>query len=338
MSLIFADNLNKTYRVHHKEPGIKGSIKAVFKRNYEEKQAVNGINLNIREGALVGFIGPNGAGKTTTIKMLSGILIPTGGELKVLNFSPWKRELQFRKKISVVMGNRSQLLWDLPANETFELFREMYTVPKNQFHADIKYLAALLNVEHLMKIQIRRLSLGERMKMELIAALISRPSILFLDEPTIGLDLFAQRNIREVLKKYNYDFGTTIILTSHYLEDIKEVCDSLIVIDKGKKIFDGLTEQIISSLSLHKFIKVTLTEAIDSHSLEGLKDYITHHNQFEVVLRIPKSKTNEITSYILQHIQIEDLTIEDPAIEDVIENVYKSGGTSNHDNKLVESI
>ncbi|MGE6575992.1 ABC transporter ATP-binding protein [Paenibacillus xylanexedens] len=338
MNIIYAENLRKTYKVHHKEHGIKGSLKAIFKRQYEEKHAVNGINLEIKEGALMGFIGPNGAGKTTTLKMMSGILVPTGGDLKVLEFSPWKREVNFRRKISIVMGNRSQLLWDLPAMETFELFKEMYAVPINQYSADIKYLAELLDVEHLLKIQVRRLSLGERMKMELIAALIHRPSILFLDEPTIGLDLFAQRNIRDLLKKYNYEFGTTILLTSHYLEDIKQICDSLVVIDKGQIIYDGQTDKIIYSLGLHKFIKVTLTEPLDVLSFRELQDYITTYNEFEITFKIPKNKTNEIISHILQSFHIEDLIIEDPAIEDVIENVYKNGGASKREFQFTKGV
>jgi ABC-2 type transport system ATP-binding protein len=218
MATISVKGLSKYYQVHQKEPGLSGSIKSLFNRKYYDVKAVDDISFEIGEGELVGFIGPNGAGKTTTLKTLSGLLYPTQGEVSVLGYTPWKRQAEFQKQFALVMGQKNQLWWDLPAIESFILNKEIYEVPKAQYEQTLEELSTLLDVKALLKVQVRKLSLGERMKMELIAALIHSPKVLFLDEPTIGLDVVAQKKMRDFVKAYNLKYKATIILTSHYME------------------------------------------------------------------------------------------------------------------------
>ncbi|MDP3043244.1 MAG: ABC transporter ATP-binding protein [bacterium] len=245
MPIIEVKNLSKTYEYYKKQPGLLASVKGLFRREKLYVEAVKEINFNIEEGELVGFLGPNGAGKTTTLKMLSGILYPSGGEARVLGHIPWKRQKEYQKQFALVMGQKNQLWWDLPAMESFILNKEIYEVPDKEFKYNLAELTELLDVKDILDIQVRKLSLGQRMKCELIAALLHKPKVLFLDEPTIGLDVVAQKNTRDFIKKYNKEKKTTIILTSHYMKDISQLCQRVIIIDLGRIIYDGRLDDLI---------------------------------------------------------------------------------------------
>ncbi len=263
MSLLSVSYLSKYYQVHEKEPGFMGSIKSLISRKYEKVKAVDEISFQIEEGELVGFIGPNGAGKTTTLKCLSGLLYPTSGEVSVLGFTPFQREHAYLKQIALVMGQKNQLWWDLPVYDTFLLNKEIYEISDQKFEEVVSRLSGLLDVEHLLKIQVRKLSLGERMKMELIASLIHSPKVLFLDEPTIGLDVIMQKNLREFIKEYNKKFGATIILTSHYMKDVEALCKRVIIINFGKILYDGLLSELIKKFAPYKLITVIFAQEVD---------------------------------------------------------------------------
>src|SRR3989344_6277517 len=260
MPVIQVQNLKKYYKVHQKEPGLSGSLKSLFSRKYYDAKAVDGVSFEIGEGELVGFIGPNGAGKTTTLKVLSGLLYPTGGEVAVLGYTPWDRKPEFQKQFSLVMGQKNQLWWDLPPMETFILNKEIYEVPDLQYRKTLDTLVELLDVKDILKIQVRKLSLGQRMKCELIAALLHNPKVLFLDEPTIGLDVVMQKAMRDFIKEYNRKFKSTIILTSHYMDDVKELCERVIIIDHGHILYDGALSKVIDTYARSKIITAVFSE------------------------------------------------------------------------------
>jgi len=242
---IAVTNLVKTYTYHHKEPGLRGSLRSLVRRRTLEKRAVDGVSFQIEPGEVVGFLGPNGAGKTTTLKVLCGLLYPTGGEVSVLGHVPARREPAFLRRIALVMGQKNMLWWDVPAMETFLLHKEMYSLRDPDFRTTVGELAAMLDVERLLGVQVRKLSLGERMKMELMAALLHRPAVLFLDEPTIGLDVISQQRVREFLRELNAQHGTTILLTSHYMDDIEALCPRVLVIDHGRIGYDGALAALV---------------------------------------------------------------------------------------------
>lgn len=250
--IIDAANLSKTYRRYKKKEGIRGSITGLFKREYEEKAAVSHMNLQVREGEFIGLIGPNGAGKTTLIKMLTGIIAPTSGELSVLGFTPNQRRDAFKKQYAVVMGQKSQLFFELTVNDILRLFQAIYEIPEQEFQENKRYFVELFQVEELMDVQVRTLSLGERMKMELMVALLHGPRVLFLDEPTIGLDAIASRQIRSFLQEINREKHTTILLTSHYVEDIRMLCDRAVVVSHGRKFYDGSTAELFERYRLQE--------------------------------------------------------------------------------------
>ncbi len=324
MALIEVKYLSKYYQVHQKEPGLTGSIRSLFHRKYYDVKAVDGVSFTIDEGELVGFIGPNGAGKTTTLKTLSGLLYPTGGEVSVLGYIPWKRQPEFQKQFALVMGQKNQLWWDLPAIESFILNKEIYEVPKEKYETTLNELAELLDVKDLLKVQVRKLSLGERMKMELIAALIHSPKVLFLDEPTIGLDVVAQKKMRDFIKVYNQKYRSTIILTSHYMDDVKELCKRVIIIDHGKVLFDGLLEDIVRKYADHKNITVILDRELDRRQIEhletlgGVREFIYP----KLILQVPRENSNRVASKLLQSYPVADLNIEESEIEDIIREVF----------------
>lgn len=320
-AIIEVKGLKKYYQVHKKEPGLAGSLKSLFNRKYEDVKAVDNISFQIEEGELVGFIGPNGAGKTTTLKCLSGLLYPTDGKVEVLGFNPWDRKHAFLKQISLVMGQKNQLWWDLPAIETFILNREIYEIPKPQYEETLADLVKMLEVEDVLKVQVRKLSLGQRMKCELIAALLHSPKVLFLDEPTIGLDVVSQKKMRDFIKEYNRRKKATIILTSHYMGDVKELCKRVIVIDKGKLIFDGELSEITEKYADHKIITGVLAKEIDPKKLEKIGE-VKEYSFPKVVFLVKRETASLAAAEFLQHFPVADLNIEEVPIEDIIREVF----------------
>lgn len=323
--VITVKNLKKYYQVHQKEPGLAGSLRALFSRQYYDVKAVDDTSFDIEEGELIGFIGPNGAGKTTTLKVLSGLLYPTSGEVSVLGYKPWERKSQFQKQFSLVMGQKNQLWWDLPAMESLILNKAIYEVPEAQFKKTLDELVTLLEVEDILKVQVRKLSLGQRMKMELIAALIHSPKILFLDEPTIGLDVVMQKKMREFIKEYNKRFNATIILTSHYMDDVKELCKRVIIIDHGKVLFDGLLDEIIKKFADHKILSVVLAKEITREKLEKIGQIVTYEYP-KAVISVKRDKVSEAASKLLKDFPVDDLNIEEVEIEEIIRQVFQSKG------------
>ena len=321
MSIVVASHLYKHYKVHQKEPGMVGSLKSLFKRKHETVKAVDDVSFKIEEGELVGFIGPNGAGKTTTLKCLSGLLYPDGGFTSVLGFTPWDRRPEFLKQISFVMGQKSQLWWDLPPMETFLLNKEVYEIPGAKFNQTLNELVEVLEVKDILKVQSRKLSLGQRMKCELIAALLHRPKVLFLDEPTIGLDVVMQKKIRDFIKIYNEKYKSTIILTSHYMGDVKELAKRVVIIDKGKIVFDGGLDEIIEKYADHKLISVVFGKRVERERLAKIAE-IKSFSPLKASLMVKRSDVPEVAAKLLGKFSIEDLNIEEPAIEDIIRELF----------------
>ena len=322
MDTISVKNLVKTYQVFKKEPGILGTFKSLVSRKYEKVKAVDDISFSIKEGELVGFIGPNGAGKTTTLKCLSGLLYPTSGEISVLNFKPWQRKRQFLKNISFVMGQKNQLWWDLPAIETFLLNKEIFEINDSQFKKTLGELVDLLDAKDILNIQVKRLSLGQRMKCELIAALIHLPKVLFLDEPTIGLDVVMQEKLREFVKSYNKNFHSTIILTSHYMEDVQNLAKRVIVINFGKIVFDGLLTELVKKKAPYKLISFMERNKDNFVKIKKLGKIIEQDFP-KLTIRVSSKDSNRIASQILDNFTVEDLTIEEADIAEIIREVFE---------------
>ena len=322
MDTISVKNLVKTYQVFKKEPGILGTFKSLVSRKYEKVKAVDNISFSIKEGELVGFIGPNGAGKTTTLKCLSGLLYPTSGEISVLNFKPWQRKRQFLKNISFVMGQKNQLWWDLPAIETFLLNKEIFEINDSQFKKTLGELVDLLDAKDILNIQVKRLSLGQRMKCELIAALIHLPKVLFLDEPTIGLDVVMQEKLREFVKSYNKNFHSTIILTSHYMEDVQNLAKRVIVINFGKIVFDGLLTELVKKKAPYKLISFMERNKDNFVKIKKLGKIIEQDFP-KLTIRVSSKDSNRIASQILDNFTVEDLTIEEADIAEIIREVFE---------------
>lgn len=302
---IIVNNLTKNFEYYKKEQGLHGSITNLFHRKQLVKEAVKGLNIEVEEGEFVGFLGPNGAGKTTSLKMLSGILFPTSGQASVLGYTPWDRKKEFMRQISIVMGQKNQLWWDLPANESMILNQKIYDIDEKIFQKRLDEMAELLDVKDLLEVQVRRLSLGERMKMELIAALLHHPKVLFLDEPTIGLDIVSQRAIRQFLKYYNQEEKVTVLLTSHYMDDITQLCERSVVINHGVVIYDDLTENINHLLGDRKIVKFKMTDGEE-------KTY-----------EVSQNEVNGLVQRTLASGGINDFTVENLPIEDCIELLYK---------------
>lgn len=320
-SIISVKNLTKNYKVHKKEPGFGGSLKSLVSRRYEQVHAVKDISFEIKPGELIGFIGPNGAGKTTTLKCLSGLLYPSGGKVEVLGFTPFKRKAEFLKQIALVMGQKNQLWWDLPPTETFLLNKEIYEIPERKYKETLNDLVELLDVKDVLNIQVRKLSLGQRMKCELIAALLHSPKVLFLDEPTIGLDVVMQKKLRDFIKQYNKKYNATIILTSHYMEDVRQLCDRVIVIDHGTLLFDGKLDDLVREYTKYKLITVIFDKEVKLKELEKLGE-IKEHDFPKVVLSVKREDSNKVTSKLLKDFPVEDLNIQEPDIEDIIRQVF----------------
>jgi ABC-2 type transport system ATP-binding protein len=321
MSQIHVDQLSKHYQVHEKEPGLAGSLRSFVARKYRTVKAVDGVTFDIAAGEMVGFLGPNGAGKTTTLKVLSGLLYPTSGVATVMGFTPNKRETAYLKQFTLVMGQKQQLLWDLPAIETFLVNQAIYEIPKPQYEATLKELDELLDLGPLLKKQVRKLSLGERMKCELAAALLHQPKVLFLDEPTIGLDVTMQVRIRDFIGEYNRRHGATIILTSHYMADVTALCDRIIVIDKGKVLYDGNFRALIERVAPYKILKLQFYHPVTETQMAQFGE-VESCDGLTAVLHVPREKATETASRILNQLEVDDVNFEDPPVEDIIRDVF----------------
>jgi len=319
--IISVKDLKKSFEYFKKEPGLKGSIKALFKRKKLYAHAVNNINFEIKKGEFVGFIGPNGAGKTTTLKMLSGILSPTSGKVQVAGYNPWDRKKEFQKKFALVMGQKNQLWWDLPPIESYMLFKEMYEIPKECFEKNLEELTTMLNIKDILHVQVRKMSLGQRMKCELAGALLHDPEILFLDEPTIGLDVVSQANIREFLKKYNKERGATIILTSHYMEDIKRLCKRMIMINEGKIMYDGSFKKFTDTYAKDRVIEATFSKEVQEKELKKYGKVVKHRPMRAHIL-VPKEKITHAMGKVLTELPVENISIHDKELEEMIKELF----------------
>lgn len=322
MPIIDVENLSKIYYTYEKESGIKGSLKNLFSRKYLENKAVDGISFKIEEGEVVGFLGPNGSGKTTTIKMLTGLLYPSSGKAQVLGYNPWERKNEFRKQYSLIMGQKNQLWMDLPAIESFNLNKVIYQIPDKQFKSTLEELVEILDIQNVLNVQVRRLSLGERMKMELVAALLHKPRVLFLDEPTIGLDITSQRVIREFIKKYNKRFSTTILLTSHYMDDIQALCKRVIIINSGNKVYDGNIDNILNDFSRVRNLTVTFSEPTSEHEMSQIAK-IDEFSPFKITFSVERDKLITVLTELLQAFSVKDISTSEVGISEAISNIFQ---------------
>ena len=320
MSLIETRGLTKVYRTYRKEGGLRGSIKGLVRRKYDEIRAADDVTFQIEEGELVGFLGPNGAGKTTVLKMLSGLLNPTAGEARVLGFVPWERSNEMKRQFALVMGQKNALWWDLPAQESLELNRAIYGIERDRFKKVVNGLADLLDVQDKMNVMVRELSLGERMKMELISALIHEPRVLFLDEPTIGLDVVSQKRVREFLRVYNREHRIVTMLTSHYMQDIQELCERVIVIDHGKIFFDGPLDAIIDRFSSAKIISLSFEEGADCDFTRFGE--VVEQKPMSVQLKVPRAQVTEIARQLLDNCRVTDINVQELPVEEVIRQLF----------------
>ncbi len=319
--MIRVRGLKKHYRVHKRPPGMKAAFKSLFKRDYQLVKAVDGIEFDIAPGECVGFLGPNGAGKTTTLKMASGLLHPTEGEVTVDGHTPQKRDVEFLKKIMLVMGQKQQLMWDLPPAETYELNRAIYEVPRDVFNKRLKELTELLELGDLLGKPTRQLSLGERMKCELAGALIHGPKVLFLDEPTIGLDVSMQVAMRNFIRQYNAEHGATLILTSHYMDDVAALCPRVIVIDKGVLSYDGKLDALVQRVRPEKRLVLRFSAQVPTERVKELGN-VVKHEAAEAVLQIPHDAVNSVVARALAEFPVRDLNVEDPPLEEVMSELF----------------
>ncbi|MVO99831.1 ABC transporter ATP-binding protein [Paenibacillus lutrae] len=322
MDFIRVRELHKSFIYYRKEAGLKNSLKNLFARKSLVKEAVKSVSFDIGPGECVGFLGPNGAGKTTTLKMLSGILYPTGGEAEVLGYIPWERKNAFKRQFSIVMGQKNQLWWDLPASDSIYLNKCIYEIEDAAYSRSLSELSEMLDVQELLNVQVRRLSLGERMKMELIAALIHRPKLLYLDEPTIGLDFPSQKKVREFLKFYNEQFGATIMLTSHYMKDVEDLCRRTIIINEGSILYDGELQKIHTMFGEQKVMRLQFSEPVADQLLSKF-GRIVSSDGYHAVLELPKHRLKEVSRILLDTFPVIDWTLEDVPIEESISMLYR---------------
>jgi ABC-2 type transport system ATP-binding protein len=322
MPIIEAERLTKTYRVFQKQPGLWGAVRSLFHRVYKEVHAVEEVSFTIEPGEMVAFLGPNGAGKTTTLKMLSGLIYPTSGTARVLGFVPWERPDAFRRQFSLVMGQKNQLWWDLPAADSFNLHREIYSLPRPQFEQTLGQLTELFGVGKLTRQPVRELSLGERMKMELIAALLHQPRLLLLDEPTIGLDVVAQVAIQHCLREYNAQRGVTMLLTSHYMRDVEALCSRVLVIAHGKLFYDGPLAGIIDRFGRYKQVRL---QFLGEQAPAGLEQYGEATVAGPVVdLKVEREQVAAVLAAILDRHTVIDMSVQDPPLDQVIARVFEA--------------
>ncbi len=323
MAAIEVSGLTKAFRTYKKQPGFSGAVKGLFHRQYEQTLAVNEVGFKIEPGELVGFLGPNGAGKTTTLKMLAGLLHPTSGAATVLGHIPWERHDDYRRQFALVLGQKNQLWWDLPARESLELNAKIYGLPEGRFKLTVDELTELLNVKDKLNVSVRELSLGERMKMELIASLLHQPKVLLLDEPTIGLDVISQKTVREFIRHHNNTQKTTILLTSHYMADIQELCERVIIIDHGRIFFDGRLEEIVDRFADFKLITIQCDDA-DKHPAEKLLHYgeVVEKTSTLIKLKVKRDRVIPTCKALLDELPVSDIDIQEVPIEDVIRQIF----------------
>ncbi|MBI4117823.1 MAG: ATP-binding cassette domain-containing protein [Parcubacteria group bacterium] len=327
MSIISVQNLTKRYEFHTKREGLNEAFRLFLFPKKKFATAVDDVSFTISEGSIVGLLGPNGAGKTSLIKMLSGILYPSGGKASVLGYTPWERKNAFKKNIAVVMGNKNQLWWDLPAVDTLALNRAIYEIPTRDYEKKLDELASLLDMNDFLQVPVRKLSLGQRMKAELIAALIHDPKVLFLDEPTLGLDVNAQSAIREFLLDYNKKFRITILLTSHYMEDVSALCEDVMVMNRGKIIYNGDFKELLKKYSRHKVLEITFTEKVLKKNLSRFGEihfYSPKHAVLHVTLDTVKQKASEI----MMRLPVDDILINDEPVEEIVGRIYRDGSVA----------
>ncbi len=325
--MIRVENLVKHYRVHSRAPGLLAATRSIFRRKYDTVRAVDGITLEIAEGERVGFLGPNGAGKTTTLKMLSGLLHPTSGTAEVAGFTPWRRSPDFLSSIMLVTGQKQQLIWDLPPSETFDLNRAIYGVPRAVFRERLDELVSLLDIGALIGKPTRQLSLGERMRCELVAALLHGPRVLFLDEPTIGLDVTMQAAVRAFIKAHNQRHHTTVLLTSHDMDDVAALCPRVIVIDKGLIIHDGPLAGLVKRIRPEKRINLHLSRPVTAEDAASMGATVVTHDDARLVLQVAQGGLNAAITASLARLPVADLTVEDPPLEEVLSDLFRGNGT-----------
>jgi ABC-2 type transport system ATP-binding protein len=324
MAIIEADGLTKTYRVFQKREGVIGALRGLYKREYKEVRAVDGVSFSIEPGEMVAFLGPNGAGKTTTLKMLSGLIYPSSGDARVLGFVPSLRADAFRRQFALVMGQKNQLWWDLPAADSFQLHREIYSIPQDEFDRTLAELTEILGVEKLTRQAVRELSLGERMKMELIAALLHSPQLLLLDEPTIGLDVVAQVAIQKCLRDYHAKRGVTMLLTSHYMRDVEALCSRVLVITHGLLVYDGPLAGITEKFGASKLVKLQFAEGELPEDLERYGE-VTRREGPAVDIKVDRATVAQVLGAILDRHAVVDVSVQDPPLEQVIARVFEEG-------------
>ena len=324
MSIIDVSHLCKYYRGYRKAEGLRAALGGFFHRATTEVRAVHDISFGVEAGEMVGFIGPNGAGKTTTLKMLSGLMHPTGGAVSVLGHHPFRREAAFQRQIALVMGQKNQLWWDLPPLDSFVLNREIYEVPEARFRATLSELVDVLEIGDVLDVPVRRLSLGQRMKCELVAALLHQPRVLFLDEPTIGLDVVVQKRVRDFFRFYNERHGTTVLLTSHYMDDVEQLCGRVIVIDHGHLIFDGHLTDLVERHANVKYLTVVFGQPVEPGELEGFGQIMAYDGGLKATLAVPREGHSRQAAALLNAYQVDDLDIRDPGLEEVIARVFQA--------------
>ena len=324
MSLIEVNNLSKTYRSFKKAPGFSGAVKGLFRRDYEAVAAVNSVSFNIEAGELVGFLGPNGAGKTTTLKMLSGLLYPTAGSASVMGYVPWERPDGYRRQFALLLGQKNQLWWDLPAYESLQLNAKIYGLAKEDFEKTVDELTSLLDVASKLRVMVRELSLGQRMKFELIASLLHHPKLLLLDEPTIGLDVVSQKTVREFLKGHNKNHGTTMILTSHYMADIQALCERVIIIDQGKLTFDGELSAVVDRFANHKIVTIQWDGSVHyTKTWFAQFGELVELEEGRVKVKVTRTKVITACKQLLESLPVNDIDISEVPIEEVIGEAFK---------------
>ena len=324
---IHVENLVKHYRAHWREPGLKNALRSFWHRQYILVEALNDLSFTIQQGEVVAFLGPNGAGKTTILKCLAGLLHPTTGTVSVQGFDPRRRNRDFLKLIALVMGQRNSLLWDLPAMETFLINKVIYNIPEQEFRETLNELSLLLNLTPLLHKQVRKLSLGERMRCELAGALLHRPQVLFLDEPTIGLDVTAQAAVRDFISAYNKRYTATVLLTSHYMADVTTLAHRVLIVDRGQLTYDGELRALVEVVAPYKLLRLKLHASVDSKDLAGFGE-VESIETLQVTLRIPRGEIRDVAARVLACIPVVDISIEEPAIEDIVNRIYQQNGVS----------